>query len=257
MTYANFPQLKRILSDKRIRRFGVAAERHNDYLMCEQFVIDLRDFTAEDIKEMDKTFLEMKEFGLASPPYDCFVIHAICKLPTWEHATIQSMFCFKQNGRLVFDALFDNEREKSLFDQYCTDPEDKYNAQVAAGLFYEKLLVMLATRGAIRERHEVRRSQTSVGGKPHKRGSGGYTIIRPPEAHEIAGGTHASPRPHLRRGHIRRYDPIDKTKWVWIEPCFVNGEQPERRQAYLVKTARDNSTNYSEARSDEQTRQTT
>lgn len=257
MTYAVFPQLKSILADKRRRCFGVESSRYTDYLLCEQFVIDLSDIGPDDIEEMDKTFLEMKEFGLAVPPYDSFVIHAICKLPTWEHARIESMFCFKQNGGLVFDALFDSEREKALFDRYCTDPEDKYNAQVAAGLFYEKLLVMLATRGAIRERHEVRRAQRSVKGKPHKRGSGGYTIIRPPEAHEIAGGNHASPRPHLRRGHIRRYDPIDKTKWVWIEPCFVNGAQPERRQAYLVKTARDNTTNHSEEKADEQAKQRT
>jgi hypothetical protein len=32
------------------------------------------------------------------------------------------------------------------------------------------------------------------------------------------GGTHASPRVHLRRGHPRQYQP---GKWTWVQPCMV------------------------------------
>lgn len=32
------------------------------------------------------------------------------------------------------------------------------------------------------------------------------------------GGTHASPRVHLRRGHPRQYAP---GKWTWVQPCAV------------------------------------
>lgn len=33
-----------------------------------------------------------------------------------------------------------------------------------------------------------------------------------------AGGTHSSPRVHLRRGHPRQYTP---GKWTWVQPCAV------------------------------------
>lgn len=35
------------------------------------------------------------------------------------------------------------------------------------------------------------------------------------------GGTHASPRVHLRRGHIRQYAP---GKTTWVQPCIVRGK---------------------------------
>jgi len=36
-------------------------------------------------------------------------------------------------------------------------------------------------------------------------------------------GTHASPRVHLRRGHIRQYKPGEFT---WVQPCVVRGSTP-------------------------------
>jgi hypothetical protein len=36
------------------------------------------------------------------------------------------------------------------------------------------------------------------------------------------GGTHASPRVHLRRGHRRQYKP---GKWTWINPCMVGDKK--------------------------------
>lgn len=36
------------------------------------------------------------------------------------------------------------------------------------------------------------------------------------------GGTHASPRLHLRRGHIRQYAP---GKYTWVEACIVGNKQ--------------------------------
>jgi len=36
---------------------------------------------------------------------------------------------------------------------------------------------------------------------------------------ERLGGTHASPRVHLRRGHPRKYAP---DKWTWVQPCVVS-----------------------------------
>lgn len=35
------------------------------------------------------------------------------------------------------------------------------------------------------------------------------------------GGTHSSPRLHLRRGHPRQYAP---NKWTWVQPCAVGNK---------------------------------
>ena len=42
-----------------------------------------------------------------------------------------------------------------------------------------------------------------------------------PESSESLGGTHASPRLHLRRGHARQYAP---GKWTWVQPCAVGNK---------------------------------
>ena len=42
-----------------------------------------------------------------------------------------------------------------------------------------------------------------------------------PESSESLGGTHASPRLHLRRGHPRQYAP---GKYTWVQPCVVGNK---------------------------------
>lgn len=42
-----------------------------------------------------------------------------------------------------------------------------------------------------------------------------------PESSERLGGTHASPRLHLRRGHPRQYA---AGKWTWVQPCVVGNK---------------------------------
>lgn len=42
-----------------------------------------------------------------------------------------------------------------------------------------------------------------------------------PESRESLGGTHASPRLHLRRGHPRQYAP---GKYTWVQPCVVGNK---------------------------------
>ena len=41
------------------------------------------------------------------------------------------------------------------------------------------------------------------------------------ESNESLGGTHASPRLHLRRGHARQYAP---GKFTWVQPCVVGNK---------------------------------
>jgi hypothetical protein len=70
-----------------------------------------------------------------------------------------------------------------------------------------------------------------------------YTIVHTHKYVEAAketarmakGGTHASPRPHLRRGHVRRYD---NGKRIWINDMIVNAGKGayNPRDEYRVKT---------------------
>ncbi|WP_222424094.1 hypothetical protein, partial [Desulfamplus magnetovallimortis] len=39
--------------------------------------------------------------------------------------------------------------------------------------------------------------------------------------YEPRGGTHASPRVHLRRGHVRQFKP---GQFTWVQPCLVRGQ---------------------------------
>ena len=92
------------------------------------------------------------------------------------------------------------------------------------GILYDKLIVLLATRNAVKERRDPPKAQRRNASAASKRGYCGYTIVRPPRADEmpnyVAGGVHASPRPHLRRGHVRHFEDGSTT---WVSPCFVNG----------------------------------
>jgi len=46
-------------------------------------------------------------------------------------------------------------------------------------------------------------------------------------------GSHNSPRPHIRRGHIRR---LPTGKIIWIQPCFINANGDGKiTKDYLIK----------------------
>ncbi len=47
------------------------------------------------------------------------------------------------------------------------------------------------------------------------------------------GGTHASPRVHLRRGHVRN---LDNGKRVWVQACVVGSQHGMIHKDYKIKT---------------------
>lgn len=232
-TYNLFPGLKQILEDKRIRRFGVPEAEFQNYLRAEQFVIDMRGYTNEDWTAASETYNDLRELNLDKPPCDQYVLH-ILVAPEGRSEAVWSQF-WRAKERVY--PMY--QKQESLDEQLrrMRDPEIKKEITEYLALGHERFIVMLATRGVDKHKYEVPRSRKLLSdlGKAHKKGTGGYTIIRTPiDTHNESGETDSTKRPHFRRGHIRKYAPEDKTRWVWVQSCFVNGEPEVQRKAYLV-----------------------
>lgn len=104
------------------------------------------------------------------------------------------------------------------------------------------LIVLLATRNAIKERKENKLAKHGIG-----KGIKKYryvTTIKPPHAKDMEDDTEHKPTgrtvtPHLRRGHKRaqHYGPGNQyTKDIFVAPVFVNAD-PEwkaKREAYKL-----------------------
>ena len=229
-------RLKEILADKRIRRFGVPDSEYQNYLNAEQFVLDMRGFTNKDGIELAETYIAMRDFGIVNPPFDRFVVHAICDVPPHDCVISSAYFSCKEDC-VYFDELFEGKTQYESFILECSSSKlFTKSCRNHGGILYNKLIVMLSTRNAVKEHYNPPKAQRGNTSAARKRGSGGYTIVRPPRADEmpnyVAGGSHASPRPHLRRGHVRHFEDGSTT---WVSPCFVNGEPIEARKAYIVR----------------------
>jgi|GEM_PF-4640110 len=60
-----------------------------------------------------------------------------------------------------------------------------------------------------------------------------YKVREEQESAPASGGTHASPRPHWRKGHLRRV-PVgpreeNQRKWTWIEPTWIYPQEGMQR----------------------------
>lgn len=255
MPYNLCPVLKQILEDKRIRRFGVPRDEYDEYLNAEQFVVDCRNYSIKEIEDIFTTYSDLKEMGLEEMPCTPIVIHSLHDPddrdilssenllfvpPKNEIKGIASFYMSEKHGRYSYNLSESIEQDREISrvlsnkgSLECTSLA--YHARLAEVI----LIVMLATRNVVKEHKECRTSQRADNtGKPHKKGSGGYTLVRTPEANETGSNdiyrTHGSPRPHFRRGHIRKIHPEDKTSWVFVSPCFVNGQPDDPRKAYLI-----------------------
>lgn len=60
-------------------------------------------------------------------------------------------------------------------------------------------------------------------------------IDQPKTQGPCLGGTHASPRVHLRRGHIRR---LDEQRRVWVQPCVVGSAHGIVTKDYRITTSK-------------------
>lgn len=211
-------------------------EDRKDYLCAESFVIDIRPYGDKEWQDMQATMADLKLLALDKAPCEKLVLHAIVR----DEEDVERVVSYFVYEGAMYDKLFENPNFSSRWHKkYDTDPMFKDRVEGFAYICYAILLVLLATRSIQKERREVpyRRLITNAT-KPHKKGTGGYTIVRAPTHKENGGAeTGEHKRPHFRRGHIRKLHPTDKTNWIWVSPCFINGEPEVQRKAYLIKSA--------------------
>jgi len=219
------------------------------------------------LEEINATYVDMEEMGIAYLPYpDLDIISpasAIFKLRGYDKAdhgaieTYETMliklrytgglgsewYAKIPSGRWIpisedFEVFMRMRREHS---EIARDIEGftGNNRDYVLSIWRRLLIVALATRNIIKEVREHKAAQLGIG-------KGEYAATTTLKLGTITesqfeghGGTHASPRPHLRRGHIRRqhYGPLNElVKKIWVAPTMVNVDQEfvDRRTAYNV-----------------------
>lgn len=195
---------------------------------------ELENFKA--IKELIRlpfptVYLEMqfKAEGEAAPILECFLC-AQSEKEIWI-SFFQKAAAYPEKWAYVNTFKFDQEHEIGEFVDvyvahgYANEQQKQY--QFHSYLSVLKFLSALNCSNVTRTEHKppekLQRARAKRGKRPlfsfwtleialpKHRGEG-----------ESCGGTHATPRLHLRRGHPRQYAP---GKYCWVQPCVVGNKQ--------------------------------
>lgn len=217
--------------------------------LCDSTFIDA--FTNEEVAA---TYSDMCELGIAHPPYPDFDViipaHYIMSLKSTREWTPHEIAAFNQ-WKLKY-CFTDSQPVNIQMDQlngnwYSLDPDHPdYKGELAnmrdTGISVLKFLVVaLATRNVIKEIKPNKLAKLGIGKSPYA----ASTTLRIGAITEFVvegKGTHAAPRPHLRRGHIRHqhHGPNNEhVKSIWIAAVFVNVDQEfiDRRTAYNLRAS--------------------
>lgn len=216
-------------------------------------------------EEVEATFKDMQELGIAKPPYnrftvglhvgDFFVVYnrKTGEKTRWE-GDMSDRLCYYHydfsSGQYVATMelpAYKTYKAIPNFHEWMlpSDPDDReYYRACSRGTLealWKLLVVLLATRNV--EKHVVHNRLAKFGVGKSK---ATYTtsLSLGPIVESVYEGKHspgngAPRRPHLRRGHIRRqhYGPKNAfEKKIWIEPMFINADETfiNNRTAYNV-----------------------
>lgn len=222
------------------------------------FAVDSETFKATKKEEVEATYADMLELGIAKPPYPDFDIllkaedvfrnnnisTALSPKQQVQYHQAQTLFRYHDSGNnsvQLVDCLWDwrlGRGPHSLFDlsdmpnTLQGDSYDHFMRQIfdASKDYYKMLVVLLATRNIIKSTQVDKLAKMGIGKNKSRHW---YTttlrvgrITETIRGESVPDGTHR--RPHLRRGHKRnqRFGPkFQFTKVVWIEPMFINGDE--------------------------------
>lgn len=247
--------------------------------MNQLFQIGAEAWGAMDHVEIAATAAAMKEFGIYQLPYDKvdlrLPLDVAAHTSEWyEHTTPEAFQKHIEAGRLRHDPTPDNP-ERYVFNfgpcafldvvnlslgsmEYATritvvkgspvlapkqyDQRSKaFNSETERDLYANALIVMLATRNAVKSTVHHKSVRLGIG---KNKGKYEYvttiTLPREQDMEDDAEHTPGAARcPHLRRGHIRNQHYGPKNSYIkqkWIEPVFVNADAGwcATRKAYNV-----------------------
>lgn len=198
------------------------------------------------MEEVEATFADMKELGIASPPYEHFELQNfpvrlvptnILEAANRENFLNETLTFEFLNGELVNWRIYN--MPKGIFDVVDNGAKLDDGAAALARDLYKALIVLLVSKGVEKIHRESKLAKLGIG-KPR---SAGVTTIRlaPYVVSDMeCVGTGLKKRPHLRRGHIRqqRYGTgLASSRAIFIEPCFVNADEGwiGERTAYKLR----------------------
>lgn len=220
----------------------IEPELRNRFMKAETFVIDASSYVCDEkANDILATYKDMEELGINKPPYNDLIVYLVVDNKDNPGIFFRGIFLMvnpkwpdiaENEKALDFVLLAPHETEERYKELLLDEQECRNEADTAITV----LIVLLATRGIITERKTSHTITSRT-----KSGTGGITYLSAPQyISDSNGHSGISCRPHLRRGHIRRqHYGIGNTleKKIWVEPCFVNGEPEQAREAYVTKGA--------------------
>jgi len=223
------------------------------------FLLTSEIFDSVSVEEIEATWEDMQEAGLAQPPYDWFAIgtpigvHSkvvdnsgvVIQAPV-EFYGMELRYSYR-NGRCELISLIGNRFYADIPDLRYNEPKNpspytlkQTNPEHVAARIYRLLIVLLATRNIVKKTTTNHLARFGVG----KQKAEYTTTLHIGQVNEIElskpiGHTGVTLRPHLRRGHVRRqhYGPQRQyVKMVFIQPVFVNADPEfiDSRKSYNV-----------------------
>lgn len=230
------------------------------------FILDRDMLDAMSDAEVEATYKDMEEMGIANPPFDAFTIQLPCgrvfglrfddgtrmRLDDYNNTRELKLHHTDKNAafRIHYEkkgeqwySKFEIEDQSHRFRDYLEalrilklpDAEWKdlqADGAMMAACYKMFLVVALGTRNVERVVKENRLARFGIGKRERGADFQYVTTIKMGNLVQYEGesvATGETRRPHLRRGHIRNqhYGPKNQyVKRVWIEPIFVNGYVP-------------------------------
>jgi hypothetical protein len=221
------------------------------------FVLGKDIFDALSFEEIDATYKDMEEMGIAKLPYEIvdvlLPVSAVLRIVKHDGSSemvkeepgtqlrlrmtdVDYQWLYTRHGTTVDLVQFIHDY---MLTQGFNDADQLQSTVMAAVGVRRVLIVLLATKNIVKETKECKLLKYGIGSKERNRYTTTIKIGRVTEHEGTSRGAGVERRPHLRRGHVRRqhHGPNNElVKSIFIQPVFVNADKGwiSERTAYNV-----------------------